>query len=328
MRVLNAFKNEPQKTYNMLHRRINAVVTTPDKKLRSKAIKKMLKTLVIYVYSALAVAIAESLAEALRDDSEEKFINKFLRAYLPTDAISTVKDIISTGDFALTDISTIYAGMGNALANINPMILTPLMGTIDSSLKGFDNGRMELQLFNEIGNFAKKMDSDKTTTYGKLYEGAKVISLATGAPISSIMREFKVINNNLLDEYTPWGKLYTSTYTKEKYEREAGEAKYREAIDSNDVAAVKALMRETFDEALKEAKESEKENPESVAWTKVRDQLEKQCKRQLKEGVSKATLKSRYTTLLKATKYKDTGKSSYSNMSDKEAAAKVDSWLK
>ena len=214
-KMFTSFMSEPTVSYNLIMEGTRQILK--DKKAigLKTAIGRNWKTAgrayQAYVVSALAAAVVESLADALRDDDDDTLWEKLWNA---------------------------FGGLhGNLASDLNPLNKLPYMRDVFSALDGYDNGRMDTEgLANAKKAYDILMESyrlatgqqDKATsttyygnmtTYGKVYQTFRAVSMLSGLPLSAATREIITAWNNTVGSVWPGmkRKTYESKKLREAY---------------------------------------------------------------------------------------------------------------
>lgn len=166
-----------------------------------------------YVVSALASAVVGSLADALRDTDDDPLWEKLLDAFGGWD--------------------------GNLVSDLNPLNKLPVLREVFNAIDGRDNGRMDTEVW---AAFKKTYDilmetyrlatgkQEKATattyygnmtTYGKVYQTFRAVSMLSGLPISATSRELVTAWNNTAGLVWPGLKCRTYENKAEKRARAA-----------------------------------------------------------------------------------------------------------
>ncbi len=183
-----------------------------------------------YCVLQLLISLAESLADAWRDDEDEKFSQKFKKAFgenlitniLPFNKLPIISDI--------ADLILSRFGIGFVSSdNLATSWITQIADALD--------------VWSEV--LGEKFGDEETskTVYNAIYKTAKAISSATGVSVSGAMREVVAAWNNTVGNYD-------STYKIKQYEstdEELGNELYEAILEGNDRQA-ESLEAEFDDE--------------------------------------------------------------------------------
>ena len=209
-KMFTSFMSEPTVSYNLIMEGTRQILKDKKAMGLKTAIGRNWKTAgrayQAYVVSALAAAVVESLADALRDDDDDTLWEKLWNA---------------------------FGGLrGNLASDLNPLNKLPYMRDVFSALDGYDNGRMDTEgLANAKKAYDILMESyrlatgqqDKATsttyygnmtTYGKVYQTFRAVSMLSGLPLSAATREVITTWNNTAG--LVWPGLKCRTYESKK----------------------------------------------------------------------------------------------------------------
>lgn len=214
-KMATSFMSEPTVSYNLIMEGTRQILKDKKAMGLKTAIGRNWKTAgrayQAYVVSALAAAVVESLADALRDDDDDTLWEKLWSAFGGLD--------------------------GNLVSDLNPLNKLPYMRDVFSALDGYDNGRMDTEgLANAKKAYDILMESyrlatgqqDKATsttyygnmtTYGKVYQTFRAVSMLSGLPLSAATREVITTWNNTVGSVWPGmkRKTYESKKLREAY---------------------------------------------------------------------------------------------------------------
>ena len=209
-KMATSFMSEPTVSYNLIMEGTRQILKDKKAMGLKTAIGRNWKTAgrayQAYVVSALAAAVVESLADALRDDDDDTLWEKLWSA---------------------------FGGLhGNLASDLNPLNKLPYMRDVFSALDGYDNGRMDTEA---LANAKKAYDilmesyrlatgqQDKATsttyygnmtTYGKVYQTFRAVSMLSGLPLSAFTREVITVWNDTVGSV--WPGLKRKTYESKK----------------------------------------------------------------------------------------------------------------
>lgn len=209
-KMFTSFMSEPTVSYNLIMEGTRQILKDKKAMGPKTAIGRNWKTAgrayQAYVVSALAAAVVESLADALRDDDDDTLWEKLWNA---------------------------FGGLhGNLASDLNPLNKLPYMRDVFSALDGYDNGRMDTEgLANAKKAYDILMESyrlatgqqDKATsttyygnmtTYGKVYQTFRAVSMLSGLPLSAATREVITTWNNTVGSV--WPGMKRKTYENKK----------------------------------------------------------------------------------------------------------------
>lgn len=214
-KMFTSFLSEPTVSYNLIMEGTRQILKDKKAMGLKTAIGRNWKTAgrayQAYVVSALAAAVVESLADALRDDDDDTLWEKLWNA---------------------------FGGLhGNLASDLNPLNKLPYMRDVFAALDGYDNGRMDTEgLANAKKAYDILMESyrlatgqqDKATsttyygnmtTYGKVYQTFRAVSMLSGLPLSAATREVITVWNDTVGSVWPGmkRKTYESKKLREAY---------------------------------------------------------------------------------------------------------------
>lgn len=321
-KLANAFKKEPQKTYNMLHRAKYQVIQaeyTGDKAQIKEANDKWHKTFIVFMATSFVTALAQSLVDAWRDDDEEKFWIKFLKKMIPYESYQAIMDFGKDEDKTLKDVWTlmqsVWGGAGNVLDNADILSSIPYVADFDSLLKGYSVTRLDsTSILTQLNNTINTIGSDSATSYKMIYSISELLGYSTGIGVGNALKDIRGIYNQFVAPNTGY-YIEKSTTDAKKREKTKAQKYFHEAFQNNDIGA----MNNTYKDAIAAGK------TESDAWSDVRDALEAEFTSQVQEkNADVNAISNHFTSLLKKTKYENGTRF----MSDKEVSNKIESWKK
>lgn len=216
-KMFTSFLSEPTVSYNLVMEGTRQILKDKKAMGLKTAIGRNWKTAgrayQAYVVSALAAAVVESLADALRDTDDDPLWEKLLDAFGGWD--------------------------GNLVSDLNPLNKLPVLREVFNAIDGRDNGRMDTEVW---AAFKKAYDilmesyrlatgkQEKATattyygnmtTYGKVYQTFRAVSMLSGLPISATSRELVTAWNNMAGLVWPGLKCRTYENKAEKRARAA-----------------------------------------------------------------------------------------------------------
>lgn len=205
-KLVTAFMAEPMKSYNMLK---NATLDVIQGKQGAK--KFALKTAYVYAITQIAVSAAAALVDGFRKDDEEDDEKNWWQRYWKRFAEAFKGNLL--GDNFLNPEAKWWQRYVLS-GNLSPLGLLPFAKDWLSVIDGYDVSRMDMDIASDLINAFKTFDSDKATPYQKAYQATKLLSDATGLPISNATRTFKSVYNIFSKE--KMGKQYAD---KERYKQ-------------------------------------------------------------------------------------------------------------
>lgn len=216
-KMFTSFMSEPTVSYNLVMEGTRQILKDKKAMGLKTAIGRNWKTAgrayQAYVVSALAAAVVESLADALRDTDDDPLWEKLLDAFGGWD--------------------------GNLVSDLNPLNKLPVLREVFNAIDGRDNGRMDTEVW---AAFKKAYDilmesyrlatgkQEKATattyygnmtTYGKVYQTFRAVSMLSGLPLSATSRELVTAWNNIFGRVWPGLKCRTYENKAEKRARAA-----------------------------------------------------------------------------------------------------------
>ena len=324
--LANAFKKEPQKTFNMLHRakweKLQATYSE-DKDRILKANKKWHQTIGVFIENAFVTAIAQSIIDAWRDDEDDEYLVKILKKLLPYDSWINIYTIIQKDKHSIGDVLKIFqeawGGMGNFLDNMDLLSSMPFIADLDSMAKGYSVSRLDsTSILTQMNNTISTLSSTTATPYKMLLSISEVVGYGTGIGTGNALKDFRGIWNQFI---APSNGMYIAKNQQQakRYEKEKKAKEFSKAFENNDISEITNAMNTIYDEAIAAGKN------ESAAWTTVRDSLKDEYISQVKSGdENQIAIQNRFKVLLKKTK-RDNGKR---YMSDKEIENTIENWNK
>lgn len=209
-KIATSFMSEPTVSYNLVMEGVRRITEDAKRMGLKTAIGRNWKitgrAFQTYVVSALASAVVESLADALRDTDDDPLWEKLLDAFGGWD--------------------------GNLVSDLNPLNKLPYLREVFNAIDGRDNGRMDTEVW---AAFKKTYDilmetyrlatgkQEKATattyygnmtTYGKVYQTFRAVSMLSGLPLSATSRELVTAWNNTAG--LVWPGLKCRTYESKK----------------------------------------------------------------------------------------------------------------
>lgn len=209
-KMFTSFLSEPTVSYNLIMEGTRQILKDKKAMGLKTAIGRNWKAAgrayQAYVVSALAAAVVESLADALRDTDDDPLWEKLLDAFGGWD--------------------------GNLVSDLNPLNKLPVLREVFNAIDGRDNGRMDTEVW---AAFKKAYDilmesyrlatgkQEKATattyygnmtTYGKVYQTFRAVSMLSGLPLSATSRELVTAWNNIFGRV--WPGLKCRTYESKK----------------------------------------------------------------------------------------------------------------
>ena len=333
--LANAFKKEPQKTYNMLHRarwnQIQANYSGDPEKIKA-ANKAMRHTFTIFVENAFVTAIAQSLVDAWRDDDDEDgYLIKMLHKMIPWESYEAIQAFVEELNKDPDDrkniyklvaslITGVYGGAGNILDNMNPLSWMPFISEFNSLLQGYQVSRLDdTAALKQLKDSVDKFSSSTATTYSKLYALAQVIGYFTGVGADNALKDLRGIYNQFLSDKTGY-RIEKSTTAEKQNAKKKETERVSEVFEKNDLSLMKSEITSTYNKAIADGKD------ESNAWKAARDMLKEQYKIMIEaHPEDKVSINNKFTTLLKYTKQSN-GNGGMRALTDKEIQNKLESW--
>lgn len=209
-KMFTSFLSEPTVSYNLVMEGTRQILKDKKAMGLKTAIGRNWKTAgrayQAYVVSALAAAVVESLADALRDTDDDPLWEKLLDAFGGWD--------------------------GNLVSDLNPLNKLPVLREVFNAIDGRDNGRMDTEVWAafkkayDILMESYRLDTGKQekatattyygnmTTYGKVYQTFRAVSMLSGLPLSAATREVITTWNNTVGSV--WPGMKCKTYESKK----------------------------------------------------------------------------------------------------------------
>jgi hypothetical protein len=182
-KLATSFLTEPLKTYNMLMRSVVGAARDKDK----KALRKLIRTLFVYVANAAILSMVTTTWDALRkDDDETKYTDKWLELYgqeavdnlNPLQMIPFVKDVV--------DI-------------VNAKLTGEYRNATDMTYEGITKAAQF------VAHIGKKITGDNVTVsdYGLAKEGVQALSILSGVPVYNVWNDIEGVHNGFFDNCRP-----------------------------------------------------------------------------------------------------------------------------
>lgn len=141
-----SFMGEPIMSVNMLVRAWDAVRYEENPVKRSKAMKRLSRTVAALLMNAVVNAMAQSIADAGRDDDEDKdYWEKFVEAMTG----------ITGNEQTIAGILKNVVLEGNLGSNINPVGNVPYFKDLLSLIQGYSVNRMDMSMYQELVSASK-----------------------------------------------------------------------------------------------------------------------------------------------------------------------------
>lgn len=141
-----SFMGEPIMSVNMLVQAWDAVRYEENPVKRSKAMKRLSRTVAALLMNAVVNAMAQSIADAGRDDDEDKdYWEKFVEAMTG----------ITGNEQTIAGILKNVVLEGNLGSNINPVGNVPYFKDLLSLIQGYSVNRMDMSIYQELVSASK-----------------------------------------------------------------------------------------------------------------------------------------------------------------------------
>lgn len=330
--LMNAFKKEPQKSYNMVHRamwnRVQAKYIGDEEAIK-QADAKLAKTLAIFCENAFVTAIAQSFVDAWRDDDEENYFIKLLQKMFPYESYQAIKKMAedwknpdaSKAKIIKNTLTGVFGGTGNVIENADLLSAMPGVSDIISALKGYNVQRLDdTAILSQINTTLNQLTSSTATPYSILYSLSQTAGYITGIGADNFIRDFRGIYNEVIGNKTNT-RIEKSSKAASQNAKKKSQKTFSEAYNSEDMTAAKNAMQDIYNKAIESGKD------ESEAWKSVREVLKTECQAQYEaKPEDKAAIINRFTMLLGSTKQAD-GKGGYRYLTKKEVENKINDWL-
>lgn len=175
-KMVTSFMSEPSKNYNMLYRAAFDLATADTKAGKTKATKKLVRSVLGYVASGAGAAAAASIVSAMRDDDKEKeWGEKYLTA------------------------------LGDALSdNLNPLGMIPWIRDILSIMDGYDVARTDMSLVQEawwtFSDIGQKIAGSEEKSWPALINAtAQRLAAFAGVGFENAQRDLYAVVNTVLN---------------------------------------------------------------------------------------------------------------------------------
>ena len=227
-KAMSAFMAEPTLSYNILLDAASEYMNDTRRNGKAGAWQrnagKIGKAFTVYVCSAAFSAVVESIADAARDDDDEKYLDKWLEAFLGEDSLI----------------------QGNLAQDLTILGKLPYIKNFISTLQGYSSSDMSTAAFSNLVNVFKiweetiKLNNgtlDKATkiTYygrmtewGKVYKTLQALSQLSGVAAANMTRDVTAIWNLTVGSINPDMKI--RTYDSNALS-ESKEAAYQETVN-------------------------------------------------------------------------------------------------
>ena len=230
-KMITAYMAEPTKTYNMLKTELTLASKDIKAGNKGEATKKISRVTSVFFANVIAVSVAAALVDVLRstlwddDDNDDKdFLERWLK----------------------------YSEQ-NTLQNINPLSFIPGLRDIQSIFQGYDANRADLEVIIQLKTAIDTWTNDTASTFKKIKVTAKAISLATGIPVSNIIREGESAYFEAVSAISgsPTKAKYMMHKLEYNYKSDTGESKlvkdYKTALKQGDTTAIKYIKKDLTD---------------------------------------------------------------------------------
>ena len=180
-----SFMGEPLKSLNMMIRSWDQLAYEQDPAKRSKAIKRLGRTVTALVVTDVVNAAAQSLVDGIRDDDEDrKFWERFLTAFTGVEGDE---------ETAMERVVNIVLN-GNAAGNLNPLGRIPYVKDFLSVLQGYRVERMDASALGDVIDAATLLVQSLSGTgkYTAAYSVKKLLTTASkvfGVSIANLGRD-------------------------------------------------------------------------------------------------------------------------------------------
>lgn len=239
--LANAFKKEPQKTYNMLHRSYWRVYQydSPEAK------RKWHRTLRVYMITNIVNALFRTVFLAIRDDEDDSFLKKYLKKLFPYESYEAIKkqlekpmDEWSNKDL-IPLLRAVWGGKGAIGDNMDILSSMPIIAEIDSWFQGFSPSTLSYtSILTEANKTVNSLSSATATPYNLLYAVASFSDYVTGLGISNLMRDLRGFWNQST-RVTGLPRIEKSSSNEAKASKTKQIDALEDAIDSAKVAKTK-----------------------------------------------------------------------------------------
>ncbi len=167
MKMATSFMGEPTLSVNMIADSILQAKRGEIKK------RQVIRTVAAVYTATVAASIIKSFIYALRDDDEdESFAEKYMQAL-----------------------------GGTILNDINPLSMLPVTRDVISILEGWDVGRSDMEIVQDLYNAITALDSEEKTTWRKIEDLAGAMGALAGIPAKNFLRTAREVYNLVNDMF-------------------------------------------------------------------------------------------------------------------------------
>ena len=167
MKMATAFMGEPTLSVNMIS---DAILSAKRGKIKKR---QVIRTVAAVYTATVAASLIKSFIYALRDDDEdESLAEKYLQAL-----------------------------GGTILNDINPLSMLPVTRDVISILEGWDVGRSDMEIVQDLYNAITALDSEEKTTWRKIEDLAGAMGALAGVPAKNFLRTAREVYNLVNDMF-------------------------------------------------------------------------------------------------------------------------------
>ncbi len=259
--MLTAFMSEPTVSLNLLMR-----AATEAKSGTKQGKQFAVNAVAAFVGSVVLNSLLKSLVTAARDDDEDK---TYLEKYV--------------GNF-----------VGNFVSDIMPWNLIPFVKDIVSIFEGYTVERADMNLFSDLAQSVKTLNSDSKSEYQKFESILGSLAAFLGIPVKNMLRDGRsaynlykdfFVNDNKTDwqgikssifDYSNSDKYEALVKAAEKDDEKEYQAIYKDLIDSGkDDSKIKSGIKKVYRESgevQKQTKQYMKSLDENKTFTSFDDE--------------------------------------------------------
>ncbi len=268
--MLTAFMSEPTVSLNLLMR-----AATEAKNGTKQGKQFAVNAVAAFVGSVVLNSLLKSLVTAARDDDEDK---TYLEKYV--------------GDF-----------IGNFVSDISPLGMIPFVKDIVSIFEGYTVERADMNLFSDLAQSVKTLNSDTKSDYQKFESILGSLAAFLGLPVKNMLRDGRSVYNLYKDFFindnkTDWQGIKSSVFehsNSDKYEalvkaaekddEKEYQAIYEDLIDSGkDDSKIKSGIKNVYRESGEVQKQT-KQHMKSLDGNKTFASFDDEDKQKLESDI-------------------------------------------
>lgn len=252
--MLTAFMSEPTVSLNLL---MNAV---REAKTGTKEGKQFaVNAVAAFVGSVVLNSLLKSLVTAARDDEEEKtYFEKYVGHF--------------TENFA---------------SDINPLGLIPFVRDIISIFEGYTVERADMNLFSDLAQSIKTLNSDSKTDYEKIESISGSLAAFLGLPVKNVLRDTRAVYNLCKDLFVNDDEDRAVKKEVKGYMNELSDNKTFKAFDDEDKEKLEQKITDTVRDVHEAESDKKQRDKFDMLYEKLRkskSQYDKMRKEMLAEG--------------------------------------------